>query len=94
MVNLGEKIRALRLERHITQTEMSKRIGISKAMMSSYELETRQPSYPILIKIAAFLGVSTDYLLGLDKERTISVKGLTEQEVEAISNLINVFKER
>lgn len=56
MVNLGERLRKLRLEKHLTQTEMSRRIGVSKAMISSYELEQRQPSYGILVKFAAFFG--------------------------------------
>ena len=94
MVNLGERIRALRLEKHITQTEMSKRIGVSKAVISSYELEQRQPSYEILIKIAAFFSVSTDYLLGLEKERSISVKGLNDKEVEAVSNLVDILRKK
>ena len=94
MVNLGERLRALRLEKHITQTEMSRRIGVSKAMISSYELEQRQPSYGILIKFAAFFGVTSDFLLGLEKERTISVEGLAEREVEVVANMIEILRSR
>jgi transcriptional regulator with XRE-family HTH domain len=94
MVNLGERLRALRLEKHITQTEMSRRMGVSKAMISSYELEQRQPSYGILIKFAAFFGVTTDFLLGLDKVRTISVEGLSEREMGIVANMIEVLRDR
>ena len=94
MVNLGEKIRTLRLERHITQTELSKRIGVSKAMVSSYELEQRSPSYEVLIKIAAFFNVSTDFLLGLDKSRNFNVDGLSKKELELLSNMISVLREK
>ena len=94
MVNLGEKLRTLRLEKHITQTEMSRQIGVSKAMISSYELEQRQPSYGVLVKFAAFFGVTTDFLLGLEKGRAVSVEGLTEREVEMIANLIEVLRDR
>jgi transcriptional regulator with XRE-family HTH domain len=73
---------------------MSRRIGVSKAMISSYELEQRQPSYGILIKFAAFFGVTTDFLLGLEKGRTISVEGLTEREVEMVANMIEVLRNR
>ncbi|MCL2637850.1 MAG: helix-turn-helix domain-containing protein [Oscillospiraceae bacterium] len=94
MVNLGNKIRTLRLERHITQTELSRRIGVSKAMVSSYELEQRSPSYEVLIKIAAFFGVTTDFLLGLEKNRAISVEGLGVKELEIIAGMISVLKEK
>jgi transcriptional regulator with XRE-family HTH domain len=94
MVNLGEKIRTLRNEQHITQTELSQRIGVSKAMISSYELEQRQPSYVILRKLAAHFGVTTDYLLGLEKSRTISVDGLDDAEITVVSNMIEVLRGR
>jgi len=92
MVNLGERLRALRNERGITQTELSARIGVSSAMISSYELEQRQPSYAVLIKFAAYFGVTTDYLLGLQKKRTISVDGLLDNEIEGISNLVDALR--
>ena len=94
MVNLGEKLRTLRLEKHMTQTEMAQRIGVSKAMISSYELEQRQPSYGILIKFAAFYGVTTDFLFGLEKGRTIKIDGLTEREIEAVINMIEVLQHK
>lgn len=94
MVNLGERLRALRLEKRITQTEMSQRLGISTIMISSYELEKRQPSYDVLIKLAAFFGVSADYLLGLERERTVNVKGLSGKEVEIINSMIEALRDK
>nr|AGS53198.1 transcriptional regulator [uncultured bacterium contig00081] len=94
MVNLGERLRKLRLEKHLTQTEMSRRIGVSKAMISSYELEQRQPSYGILVKFAAFFGVSADFLLGLERDRTINVKGLSDKEVEIINSMVEALRDK
>jgi transcriptional regulator with XRE-family HTH domain len=94
MVNLGERLRALRNEKRITQTEMSRRTGITPVMISSYELEQRQPSFETLIKLAAFFGTTTDYLLGIERGRTVNIEGLTEHESEAISNMIEILKKR
>ena len=94
MVNLGERLRTLRLEKRLTQTEMSKRLGISTIMISSYELEKRQPSYGVLIKLAAFFGVTADYLLGLEKERMVNVKGLSDKEVEIINSMIEALRDK
>jgi len=94
MVNLGKKIRTLRLEKRISQTEMSKHIGVSKAMISSYELEQRSPSYEVLIRIASFFCVTTDFLLGIEKERVLCVKGLDNREVEVITRMIEVLRDR
>ena len=71
MVNFRANIKKLRQQKHMTQQQLAERVGISKAMISAYETETRYPSYDILIKLAATFGVSTDYLLGLEKNKTI-----------------------
>ena len=94
MVNLGERLRTLRTEKKITQTEMSLRLGISTIMISSYELEKRQPSYGVLIKLAAFFGVTADYLLGIEKERTVNVKGLSDSEVEVINSMVEALRNK
>lgn len=52
---LGYRLRKLRLERGMTQTQLAKRIGISKSAISGYELELRQPTYNVLRKLARFL---------------------------------------
>ena len=93
MVNMGKKIKSLRLEKDLTQAEVAHRIGVSKAMISSYELEQRSPSYDVLIKIATFFGVTTDYLLGLEKPN-INYNGLTDREVRAIVNLIDIMRDK
>lgn len=61
---LGYRLRKLRLERGMTQTQLAKRIGISKSAISGYELELRQPTYNVLRKLARFFDVTTDYLIG------------------------------
>ncbi len=94
MVNLGERLRTLRTERRITQTDMAKQVGITKVMISSYELEQRQPSYEVLIKLAVFFGVSTDYLLGNERERTVSVAGLSNREVEIINSMVEALRSK
>jgi transcriptional regulator with XRE-family HTH domain len=94
MVNIGQRLRQLRSERNITQTEVSKRVGVSNAMISSYELEQRQPSYDVLIKLAAYFAVTSDYLLGLEKSRTLNVDGLSNKEMQVIINMIDVLRSR
>jgi transcriptional regulator with XRE-family HTH domain len=93
MVNMGNRLKGLRLEKHLTQTEVARRIGISKAMISSYELEQRAPSYEVLIKIAMFFNVSTDYLLGLEKP-SLKYDGLNEKEIRAVMNIIEVIRDK
>ena len=94
MVNLGEKLRKLRLDKGLTQVEMSKRLGISPIMISSYELEKRSPGFDVLIKLSAFFGVTTDYLLGIEKQRTVNVHGLNDNEIEIINNMAEALRNK
>ena len=49
----------------LTQEAVSKELGISRGMLSNYELGKREPDFSILCDLAQFYHVPTDYLLGL-----------------------------
>lgn len=57
-----DKIKELRAERNITQKEIADFLKCSPNVYSRYEIGARNPSYEILIRIADFYNVSTDYL--------------------------------
>ena len=92
MVDLGEKLKTLRNEKRLTQAQVAERIGVSKAMVSSYEVGSRLPSYEILVKLACFFGVSTDFLLGVSKRKSLDIEGLTERQIELIVGTIDEYK--
>ena len=94
MVDFRTNIKKLRQEKHLTQEELAKRAGVSKAMISAYETEIRYPSYDVLIRLAAIFGVTVDYLLGLDKRRVIDISGLDDEEAELVTNLVSLLRKK
>ena len=66
MVDFGEKVKNLRLERNLTQKQLANMAGVAVSAISSYESGNRYPSYDVLINLAHIFHVSTDYLLGLN----------------------------
>ncbi len=92
MVNFGERLKKLRVERKLTQIQLAQMIGVAVSAISSYEVGNRYPSYDVLISIARIFHVSTDYLLGLDPVPTIDVSGLSENEISIILQMINLLK--
>ncbi len=92
MVDFRVNIKKLRQEKHMTQEELAKRVGVSKAMISAYETEIRYPSYDVLIKLSSIFGVSTDYLLGIEKKRVIDITDLNDEETELIVNMVALLK--
>lgn len=60
----GEKIRQLRKDNKITQTELGKILNVEKSTISMYENNNTQPPSQTLALIAKYFNVTTDYLLG------------------------------
>ena len=92
IVDLGSKIKQLRIAKRLTQVQVAERLHISKGMISSYETNIRLPSYDVLIKFANLYGVTTDYLLGFNKSNMVDISGLSDTQVDLVIGMINEFK--
>ena len=90
--NFGDILRQLRKANNLTQQELGNRIGLSKAVISKYENCIGYPTFDILIKIANYFNVTTDFLLGVEKGKTINVSDLNDSQIDIICNLIEEFK--
>lgn len=55
MGTLGENIKAARLRHDLTQEQLATKIGTTKAAISRYEGDKRQPSWKMLERIAKVL---------------------------------------
>lgn len=84
----------LREDRLLSQVQLASSLHVSKQSVSNWENENILPSIDILIKLASFFSVSTDYLLGLDKKRSIDVSDLSSEEITHIQTLINDLRKR
>lgn len=64
---LAEKLLYIRRALGLSQNEMIRRLRledeITQSRISGYELGTREPSLPTLLRYARVAGVSTDYLI-------------------------------
>ena len=69
---LPEKLLQIRASLGLSQNEMIRRLGLSEELyqgsISGYELGTREPPLPVLLKYARLAGISTDLLIddGID----------------------------
>ncbi len=63
-MNFGEKLKAVRLSKNISQSELADMTGISERSLYTYEQRGTLPRSGNLSRIADALGVSADYLLG------------------------------
>jgi len=58
------RIRDLREDRDLTQTQIARILGMSQTGYSKYETGENDIPTQVLIKLADFYQTSTDYLLG------------------------------
>ena len=65
MEKLAEKLKELRIEKGLSQREVSRALGMTRNAFTNYENGYREPSLDNLKKICQFFDVSADYLLGL-----------------------------
>ncbi len=63
-MNIGERIAKLRDDRGWTQEQTAGMLGISRAALSHYEKNRREPDTETLSKFADLFKVSVDYLVG------------------------------
>jgi transcriptional regulator with XRE-family HTH domain len=65
----GTRFKQLREEKGLTLEQVGKELGFIKQTISKYEKNESEPAYADLVRIAKFLGVSIDYLLGKTDQR-------------------------
>ena len=94
-VSIPERMKDLRVERHLSLEELEAAVGISKSALGSYESTEgcKEINHGSILKLADFYQVSTDYLLCRTDNRNPENIELTElhindEVVEASNTLI------
>ena len=89
---LSSQIRQLRTARNLSQVQLAKALGVTKQSVSNWENNNIQPSIDMLVKIARFFSVSTDYLLCLDDRQLLDISGLSPQVIAHLQQLIDYIR--
>lgn len=85
---LNKRIHELRLSFGWSQTELARRLGVSKQAVSNWENDNIQPSVDVLIRLADAFGVTTDYLLGREDIPRIAVPRLSPSAAAHLALLL------
>lgn len=68
IVDFGDRCRAVRELRQLSQTDLCQRAALGNATLSIIENQRRVPSVQNVIKVCKALEVSADYMLGLSED--------------------------
>ncbi len=68
-MNFATNLKKLRKSKKLSQAELASYLGLSQRTISHYEQGGAEPSLDCLVQIAKLLKVSTDELLGYNKDQ-------------------------
>lgn len=88
---IADKIKRLREASHLTQTELAKKLNITRSSVNAWEMGISVPSTTYLIELALLFHVSTDFFLGLEQNNTIDISTLSEREAILVYELVDYF---
>lgn len=78
---LGNNIKELRKQKHLTQKDLAKLMHVSQQTIGAWETERAIPGSDTLALLASLFNVSTDYLLGRDpKEDDLKTADLADDD--------------
>lgn len=93
-MDFGIKLRELRKQSGLTQQQLAERLGVTKSVVSFYELKERTPSPEVLVKLSYIFHVSADYLLGIERNKTIDVSELDDEDIKAVQLIVDRLKQK
>ena len=93
MHNFPERLKDLRDRLGYTQSDLAKKLSITRASVNAWEMGISAPSTSWLVELSNLFHVTTDYLLGLDDCITIRTNTLSDRAVTAILNTVEAFYE-
>ena len=87
MVAFSERVKELRINKGLTQTELGKIIGVVKSTVSLYECGKSYPTTEIMVLMCKHFGVTLDYLVGISD--IMSYDSHDNPVYDEIKNIIN-----
>lgn len=94
MIMIADRIKNIREQSHLTQSELARRLGISRAGVNAWEMGISIPSTRYVMELADLFHVSADYILGMDSSTTVDISGLTEEDKELVLSVVNHLRRK
>lgn len=89
---LYNTIKELRERAGYSQAELARRLNVTRSSVNAWEMGISVPTTVYIVEMAQLFRVTTDYILGVSHEYTISLDGLDYNEINLIYNLIDCLK--
>ena len=91
---IADRIKFLREQQKMTQTELAKRLSITRSSVNAWEIGISVPSTQYIVELAEIFNISTDYLLGVNSAAVVPVSGLSEQDIQMVYQLVDYIRKK
>lgn len=91
--DFGLRLRELREAKHLSQTDVAKRLNVSRSTISGYESNTTTPSLEQFTRLAILYNTSLDYMMGLENRTCFYLDGLSKQQQQTVLDIVNRLKQ-
>lgn len=81
------KLKELRKQHNLTQTDVSKIANKNQKTIANYESGETQPDFATLIKLANYFNVTIDYLLDHKSSKVFDTSGCTQAQIEVMQQI-------
>ena len=72
-----------------TQTELAKILGVTRSCVNAWEMGISVPSTQYVVELASLFHISTDFLLGVEATASVSVEGLSDEDIQLVHTIID-----
>ncbi len=90
---VSDRIKNLRKTNGYTQTELAKKLDITRSSVNAWEMGVSVPSTYYVIELSKLFKVSTDFLLGCDTTASVDVSNLSDRDIALVQQIIERLRE-
>ena len=88
---IGEKLSDFRRQRHMTQQQLAKRLGVPQKSIKNWENNNVDPSIENLVRICDIFNVTADELLGRDTRHMLDVSALEQEDLRKLISMVQAY---
>ena len=86
-MTMGERIKQLRKEKGMTQTDLAQTLNVTKGTVSTWETNSRVPGFETLTALCDLFDRRMDYIMGRSDDATPTTQNADDEEDPALSQM-------
>ena len=88
---IPDKIKQLREQAGLSQAQLAKKLDVTRSSVNAWEMGLSTPTTQYIVALTKLFHVSADYILEVEADMSISLRGYMEKEVALVLSLLRYF---